>query len=304
MHVKTHFSIKDLENLSGVKAHTIRIWEKRYSLLEPDRTETNIRTYNIESLKKLLNVTFLYNNGHKISKIAGLSDVAVCNLIQEHALKNQNEFAIQSFKSAMFEFDTTKFATTYALIEKTKSFREMFSEIFIPLLAQIGYLWQAGTIDPTHERFFSELLKQKIYINIEREQQKQTNIKEEIAFSLFLPYDEIHEIGLLYAHYEIISAGFKSIYLGANIPLESLQNILDHYDHIIFASYFTVKPDWISMQEYIGEYLTQVCSLQPHRLWVMGGKSYELDYTSLPENIIQIKDIPALHSHLENLKKS
>ena len=68
--VKTSFSIKNLEHLSGIKAHTIRIWEKRYNLFEPERTETNIRLYNLDSLQKLLNVSMLYKNGFKISKIA------------------------------------------------------------------------------------------------------------------------------------------------------------------------------------------------------------------------------------------
>ncbi|MFT6126236.1 MAG: DNA-binding transcriptional MerR regulator, partial [Flavobacteriaceae bacterium] len=126
MNVKTQFSIKDLENLSGVKAHTIRIWEKRYNLLEPSRSDTNIRNYDLENLKKLLNVTFLYNAGFKISKIAELSEDNVLKIIQEQSENKKEEHAIKLFKTAMFDFDYQLFSKTYRDLLEYKSFREVF----------------------------------------------------------------------------------------------------------------------------------------------------------------------------------
>ncbi|MFT5436338.1 MAG: DNA-binding transcriptional MerR regulator, partial [Ulvibacter sp.] len=146
MNVKSQFSIKDLEHLSGVKAHTIRIWEKRYNLLKPQRTDTNIRTYNIESLKRLLNVTFLYNDGLKISKIASLSEDAIHGLVEERAIDSKDEFAIKAFKTSMFELDEQLFIKTYSDLEAHKSFREIFLNVFIPFLMEIGSLWQTSTI--------------------------------------------------------------------------------------------------------------------------------------------------------------
>ena len=202
MHVKTQFSIKDLENLSGVKAHTIRIWEKRYNLLEPTRTDTNIRKYDMVNLKKLLNVTFLYNEGFKISKIASFKESEILKIVNNQAETRKEDYAITSFKTAMFEFDQNLFTQTYNQLLEEKSFREVFFEVFLPMLNEIGMLWQTGTIDPAHERFISELIKQKIILRIEAQQRK-APANSDFLFVLYLPYQEIHEIGLLYANYEI-----------------------------------------------------------------------------------------------------
>ena len=164
MFVKTQFSIKDLENLSGVKAHTIRIWEKRYNLLEPDRTQTNIRFYDLENLKRLLNVSFLYHEGYKISKIANLDEREIAQIIQEKEAKNKEGYALQAFKTAMFDFDYHSFAKVYNKLSETKSFNSIFFDIFIPLLTDIGNLWSTGSIDPAHERFISEIIRQKIMV--------------------------------------------------------------------------------------------------------------------------------------------
>ena len=241
MSVKTQFSIKDLENLSGVKAHTIRIWEKRYQLLEPNRTETNIRQYDLLNLKKLLNVTFLYNEGYKISKIAKFQEEEIAKLIQDISQTQKESYGIKTFKTAMFSFDYALFSNAYDELRKEMDFREVFYNVFLPLLNDIGMLWQTGTIDPSHERFISEAIKQKIILNIHEIQQKNLQ-KNSLTFALYLPYEEIHEIGLLFANFEILSAGFKSVYLGNNIPMDSLKHLLKHYPDIIFLSYFTVKP--------------------------------------------------------------
>ena len=130
MAVATKFSIKDLENLSGIKAHTIRIWEKRYNLLEPERTDTNIREYSVENLKKLLNVAFLYNSGLKISKIAALTNSEIIDEVESYISENKEEHAISVLKTAMFEFNYPLFSSTLYKLEKTKSFRELFFDVF------------------------------------------------------------------------------------------------------------------------------------------------------------------------------
>ncbi len=302
MLVKTQFNIKDLENLSGVKAHTIRIWEKRYGLLQPNRTDTNIRKYDLENLKKLLNVTFLYNEGIKISKIAKLSPEEAQAIIQERAEQKQEDYAMKAFKTAMFDFDYSLFATTFNEISERKSFRDIFLDVFVPMLYEIGALWQTGTIDPAHERFISELIKQKIIVEISNLQGIQTATRDDKLFSLYLPYEEIHEIGLLYAHYEILKAGFPTIYLGANIPIASLKNVLKHHDNITFVSFFTVKPDKQSLTEYLEEYDREICVNKKSDLWIMGGKTKELDTTNIPAHVSVIETISNLLSELEALK--
>ncbi|MEL6813049.1 MAG: MerR family transcriptional regulator [Bacteroidota bacterium] len=301
MLIKTQFSIKDLENLSGVKAHTIRIWEKRYNLLEPTRTDTNIRKYDLINLKKLLNITLLYNEGYKISKIASFEEGEITKLISSLAQSNQEEYSIKAFKTAMFDFDHHLFTQTYNELEGKRSFREIFYDIFIPLLSEIGLLWQTGTIDPSHERFISELIKQKIVINVSKVQEERTK-KEAPSFALYLPYEELHEIGLLFANYEIISAGFNTIYLGNNIPMDSLKHVLKHYDDITFLSYFTVKPDQESVYDYTKRFHEEIIKIKPMKLWIMGSKVQKVIPSKLPEGVSVLLSLNELNERLQKLK--
>lgn len=302
MHVKTQFSIKDLENLSGVKAHTIRIWEKRYNLLAPDRTDTNIRKYDLTHLKKLLNVTFLYNEGYKISKIATFKEREIMKIIAVEAQEKKEGYALTSLKTAMFDFDQQLFARIYNDLLSEKSFRNIFFDVFLPLLNEIGLLWQTGSIDPAHERFISELIKQKVILQIEKEQHKKIH-SSPFVFTLFLPHHEIHEIGLLYTNYEILSHGFNSIYLGANIPVESLKHVTKHHDKITFLSYFTVKPDQQTVEEYINKYQKEICREATYDLWLMGAKVRDVDAKNLPNNIRVYKSITEFVQQLGRLKK-
>jgi len=303
MSIKTQFSIKDLENLTGVKAHTIRIWEKRYKLLTPARTDTNIRQYDLLNLKKLLNITFLYNEGYKISKIAKFEEEEVNKLITGLAETSKESFAQQEFKKAMFDFDHHLFTRTFVKISEEKTFEEVFKSVFLPLLHEIGMLWQTGTIDPSHERFISELIKQKIIINLSLLQEK--NIKKKVpAFALYLPTEEIHEIGLLYANYQIVAAGFDTVYLGINMPIESLHHIVKHYEEITFVSYFTVKPDQESVYEYAARFENQIGAIKPMNLWLMGWKAQQVNPKKLPSNISIVQDFSTLKAKLTNLKSS
>jgi len=293
MSVKNQFSIKDLENLSNVKAHTIRMWEKRYDLLQPERTTTNIRTYDLVNLRKLLNVSYLYNEGYKISKIAKLSDTEILQIVQKKTASKKEDAAINSFKNAMFSFSSEQFNATFTDLTQTYSFRHIFFEVFIPLLNDIGQLWQTKTIDSAHESFISELIKRKITINIDDAQAKfveKTNTK----VVLFLPYEEIHELGLRYTHYELIKAGYQTVYLGANIPLDSLSLLLSPNEDIIFLSYLTVQPQNLSLESYIEQFQTSIAQQQACQFWLMGQKTKELNTTQLDDNIKIINTLDGL----------
>ena len=295
--VKTQFGIKDLENLSNVKAHTIRIWEKRYNLLEPDRTDTNIRKYNIESLKKLLNIAYLYNAGNKISTLAELNPNQIKSLIEENLSEFNAVYLRDVFKLSMFEFDGERFDSTLKKLAKTKAFREIFSEVFIPLLNELGVLWHSGTIDPAHEHFISEKIKHSIIEHC-NELKIDTAKDSSRAFVLYLPYEEIHEIGLLYANYELLSAGFKTIYLGANVPLESLSHVLNEKQKTTFVTYFTVKPENDNFEDYLDTFQKLVCSKIPCDLYILGRK-----VTQKPnnKNISYFNDLKQFIAHIEML---
>ena len=292
--IKNRFSIKDLENLTGIKAHTIRIWEKRYNLLEPKRTETNIRYYDLASFQKLLNVKYLNSNGYKISKIATIEPREIPQLVRELATKtNLDSHAINAFKLAMINFDQALFYKTYETLLTEKSFENIFYNIFIPLLTEIGLLWQTDTITPAHEHFISILIRQKILINTEKVQSKQSHNPVK-TFVLYLPDNEIHDLGLTFINHEVISNGHRSIFLGQSVPLESLIELKNYYDDITFISYFTIKPEKENLLTYIDQFNELLLKGSTTNFWVLGNRVNDLNTEELPNNVITYKTIKSL----------
>ncbi len=282
--IQTKFSIKDLENFTGIKSHTIRIWEKRYQLLEPQRTDTNIRYYDSDNFLKLLNINLLYKHGYKISKIAQFSEPTLLlkakELVNTKAIK---EGALNSFKIAMLNFDTTLFNEAYTKLLGYKTFREIFIEVFIPLLEHIGELWQTKSIKPVHEHFISNLITQKLQSNIERNQTI-NHTKTDKVFVLYLPQNEIHELGLLFLHYELTLRGYHSIYLGQNISKEYITDLKEFYTNIFFISYFTVEPKDESLDKYINEINEYLIKGTDNKFWFLGRKATENIDKKLPDN--------------------
>ena len=268
--IKSVFSVKDLENLSGVKAHTIRIWEKRYNLFSPIRDDNNIRSYNTDDLKKILNISYLNNFGYKISKIAKLTESEMVALTQQiYSEKTQASFAISNLKFAMFNFDAKLFHSTYDELEKSKSFEEIFYDVFIPLLDEIGFLWQTETLTPIHEHFISSLIRQKLFSEIEQTQ-KNVNYDSEEVFVLFLPMGEIHEIGIILVNYLLLKKGKQVVYLGENVPIEELKEVLHHFNKINFISYFTVQPEEENIANYLNTFNQNILTNSAHKLFVLG----------------------------------
>ncbi len=292
--VKSSFSIKDLENLSGIKAHTIRIWEKRYNLLVPERTDTNIRTYNLRSLQKLLNISFLNNNGYKVSRIAALDESQIATKVKEISfLGNVESHAFNAFKLSMLNFDQVLFYNTYNRLLEEKSFREIFYELFIPIIHDISLLWQTLTIKHSHEHFITAHIRQKVLIHIERIQS--TNPKPDTkTFVLFLPVNEIHDVGLLFINYELLSRGYHTIYLGENVPIEDLNLLNNLYEDITYVSYFTVKPDHDKLSTYIDNFYSEVIENTNNSARLLGTQLVDYDSKKLPKGIKLFKSIENL----------
>ena len=296
--VKNVFSIKDLENISGIKAHTIRIWEKRYEVLKPMRSDSNIRYYNLVNLQKLLNITLLHDHGYKISRIAKFTEEQIPEMVREIVSeKSVKSHAISSFKMAMINFDQSLFFNTYNTLLSEKSFREVFYEVFIPLMNEIGLLWQSDTITPAHEHFISYLIKQKLLINTEKLQVlKPTN--DDKVFVLYLPSNEIHELGLMYLNYEILHYGYRSVFLGESIPLDNLADLKKYFNKITFISYLTVEPNKEEINPYIKAINTEILNDNETELWLLGRM---VDFIE-PENISKktkiFRSISDLVTHL------
>ncbi|MGV3460120.1 MAG: MerR family transcriptional regulator [Flavobacterium sp.] len=296
--IKTTFNIKDLENLSGIKAHTIRIWEKRYKVLEPMRTDTNIRIYDSEALQKLLNISTLNSFGYKISNIAKMPQEKVPQLVSEVlSKKSMANHVVSSFKLAMMNFDTALFLNTYNSLLRENTFTDIFYNYFLPLLREVGDLWQTGTITPAHEHFISFLIKQKIIANIEMVQSKEP-YKTEKTYVLYLPVNEIHELGLMFINYELLSKGYRTVYLGESVPVSCLTRLHRFFDDITFVTHITVEPQMAEINNYIRQMKEEVLGEGKSELYVLGRNTQFMDVEETGSRVTVFSDIKALSATL------
>lgn len=219
--MKGQYSIRDLERLSGIKAHTLRIWEKRYGIIEPARSDTNIRYYDDEELKKVLNIAILNNYGIKISKIVGLTAKELHDKVVEISTEDISESVqVESLVVAMVEMDEARFERILTNCTIRLGFEETMMKVIYPFFKKVGVLWQTGAINPAQEHFISNLIRQKLIVAIDS--QGLMTKENSKRFLLFLPEGELHEIGLLFYNYLIQKAGHKVIYLGQSVPIKDV----------------------------------------------------------------------------------
>ncbi|MCW3071173.1 MAG: MerR family transcriptional regulator [Bacteroidetes bacterium] len=232
------FSIKDLEKLSGIKAHTLRIWEQRYGILKPERTDTNIRWYCNDKLKHLLNVTFLYEHGYKISKIALLQPSEVSEEVNKIVDKEINVCdQVRGLVLSMVELEEERFERIISNNISNHGFSYTIEKIVYPFLSKIGVMWQTGSINPAQEHFISNLIRQKLIVAIDGVVAPEN--KNAQKFVLFLPDGELHELSLLYFNYLLKSKGHSVIYLGQSVPLNDLQKVVEIRHPAFIVSIFT-----------------------------------------------------------------
>jgi hypothetical protein len=196
----------------------------------------------------------------------------------------------------MMNFDQNLFFKTYNTLLSEKSFREVFFEVFIPLMEEIGFLWQAETITPAHEHFISYLIKLKLLVNTEKIQ-IQAPTREDRIFVLYLPMNEIHELGIMYVNYEILSCGFKTIYLGECVPIDSLKDLKNYFDNITYVCYMTVEPEKAAINKYIQELKEQILD-ETSELWLMGRMTEHVDKKHLNTKTISFKSIDEMVNYL------
>ncbi len=219
------FSIKDLEQLSGIKAHTIRIWEQRYSFINPSRTGTNIRYYSNEELKTILNISLLNRYGYKVSRIDKMSVEEISEkLLKLTHIEAQKERVVNELIQHMIDLKIEDFEKTLDEYILSKGFEKTITEIVFLVLEKVGLLWQTGHVNPAQEHLVSNIIRQKIIVGIE----KATSLSyENRTVLMFLPEGETHELSLLFVHYLLKIRGIKGIYLGANIPLKDVLYVVE-----------------------------------------------------------------------------
>jgi len=284
------YKIKDLEVLAGVKAHTIRIWEKRYGILNPERSETQIRSYSDIELVQLINICLLNKNGFKISKIATLSkeeiQQRVWSLMGDSKIDDSGEkllLALIDMNEVLFR-DTLDHLISEIQLEKT------FSQHLIPFLDRIGIMWLVGSIKPAQEHFISNLIRQKIISEIDKQKIPAVTTHPVL---LYLPEHEWHEISLLFYHYLLRSKGIFTVYLGQSMPYDSLMCcIKDISPSCIITSWLT-SVDLDFMRCYFNKLKDDVAGLPIYA----GGAQINLNISVVNEFIIEVKSTVDLLSH-------
>jgi DNA-binding transcriptional MerR regulator len=269
------YSIKDLEKLSGVRAHTIRIWEKRYGVINPDRTNTNIRTYCDEELKKLLNIAVLNQHGYKISKIAKFDkselNEKVAGLGDSHVPLVVH---VDRLVVAMIDMDREKFNDVVEECTASYGFEQACLGVIYPFLEKIGILWTIGQVHPAQEHFISHLIRQKMLVAIDKEQELPLNGKK---FILFLKEGEYHEIGLLFYHYVLTSLGHEVVYLGQSVPYTDVVKVVEWHKADALVTAFVANISKDEMCDYMTSVSSESGDLPIIALGAMSNKCIDID---------------------------
>lgn len=287
------FSISQLERFSGIKAHTIRIWEQRYHALQPNRTEGNTRYYDNEQLRRLLNIVSLSNMKYKVSELCAMPDQKLFKLVGE--VKNEtgngtDEYFVSQLIAAGMSYDVAYFDKIFSHCLRRYGMKDTYLKVIYPVLLRTGLLWGCDALVPANEHFISNLFRQKLFTAIDALPPPEP---ESDSWLLFLPENEFHEVGLLFSHYLVRLSGNKVIYLGSNIPLKSLINIgkgISYQNLLFFLVHNYLNED---IQEYLNE-------LNDH---FSGKKIYVAGDQKLLNQVKRAKNISFLSS-VEDLEQS
>ena len=278
-----HYSIKDLEHLSGIKAHTIRIWEKRYQLLDPERSDTNIRYYSNEDVRKILNVALLVKSGYKISNVALFDNVKLqTEVLRQNKTLLDPEKNIDQLLLHTVNMDSMGFEQLLKKIIEENGFSKTIENVIFPFFERIGVLWQAGSIFVAHEHFVSNLMRNHLII----ETAKFNNQLSKKSILFFLNEDEMHELGLLYAHFLAAENGFECLYLGQCVPFNDLSNFLINTEFNFICTTFInaiEKPE-------LEQYLANLSMVFNKNKILVAGRQMVIHKPKLPHNVVVIKN--------------
>jgi DNA-binding transcriptional MerR regulator len=288
------YSIKDLETLSGIKAHTIRIWEKRYNVITPDRTDTNIRTYCDSDLKKLLNIALLNNHGLKISKISKLKYEDICKEVEKLAISATSyDSHIDRLILAMVDLDRPKFEVLLRETTNMMGFEGVCINVLYPFLQKIGIMWMAESITPAQEHFITSLIIQKMYVATDALYSPEAKEKKAI---FFLREGELHEMGLLFYRYLMKKRGVEAIYLGQSVPFDDLKQVVQsHKPHyLVTAMVATLDEDALEA------YLNKLSSSFPEVKIIVSGYQISRYVRPIPSNIIKVDDVQQYVKYIDS----
>lgn len=283
------YSIKDLENLSGIKAHTLRIWEQRYDIISPKRTDTNIRYYDDYDLKLVLNISLLQEHGYKISKIAGMSpDAMHQQVIDLSDQSNRHDDQIQALTIAMVDLDEARFEKIVARCAAQMGFEQTMTQVVYPFLTKIGILWQTGSVNPAQEHFITNLIRQKLIVATDG--LSAAYDADCRKYMLFLPSGELHEMSLLFANFLLRARRQRVIYLGQNLPFKDLESVYAVHKPDCIFTVITASPGPDEAQAYINN---MAVAFPQATILVSGYQVVSQDILA-PENVVIVRKIQDL----------
>jgi DNA-binding transcriptional MerR regulator len=289
------YSIKELEELSGIKAHTIRIWEKRYGIVSPNRTSTNIRLYDEEDLKKIIKVSLLNNHGVKISRIAELNPDELSSKVGELSeTQSEPDLHIDRLVMAMIDLDEENFDRILNELIRRFGLEIAFLDIVYPFLIKIGVLWLTGHITPVQEHFITNLLRQKILVAIDAIPPARKTAK---GIILFLPDEELHELGLLFSYYLVKKTGFRAYYMGQRVPFDDVAWFCENVKPVAMITHITTSP----APNLVEPYLQKLCNIHPGVLVMAAGQNLSKMALRIPKNLQILENPKQLRARLETL---
>ena len=285
------YSIKELESLSGIKAHTLRIWEKRFNLLNPERTDTNIRYYSDDDLRKILNVSLLTTNGVRISEVASFSDEELKNAVLEINDEDVlNRKRVNDLIMVMSEFDESRFHKLFNKYVKELGFEKAFTDVIHPYLEKVGILWLSGEIQATQEHLVTSLIRSKLIAEIEA---IEFPCEAKKTALLFLPEGEFHELGLLFFNYLLRKAGVKVYYLGQSTPVSQTIDFVNSCQPDLVLTYSIVKS-----KKDIEEFLEQLEYCKSKKTVYVENKHQSYLKINYPAHINKVSSYKEILSHL------
>ena len=280
------FSISDIENLTGIKAHTIRVWEQRYNFFTTKRTDTNIRYYNDDDLCMFLNIATLNENGYKISKISQMDNSEINDLVKHLKEDHYNvNVQVQMLSNSMLKMDDEEFDEILNGCIDDLGMDAAMTTIVFPFLRKVGFMWQVGTINPAHEHFAVHKIEQKL-IN-DTYQFRKSPGKDAKRYLLFLPPGETHEVGLLFAQYLLKANGHQTLYLGQNLPYDSLNEVAIYYEPDFAFSVLTIA----GLENGVDEIITKLKDSLGEIPLILAGNQISINEIPKRDNLILIKNI-------------
>ncbi|MES2648280.1 MAG: MerR family transcriptional regulator [Bacteroidota bacterium] len=289
------FTIKDLENLSGIRAHTIRIWEQRYNFLRPQRTETNIRYYNNDELRIILNVALLNKYGFKISHIDKMDqselEDKILSLSQTQA---QQERTINDLIQYMVEMEIDKFEEAIDQYISSRGIEKTISHILFPFLEKIGILWSTNHINPAQEHLVTNIIRQKLIVGIES---AVSHVDLKKVLLLFLPEGEHHELGLLFVYYLLKSRGAQVWYLGTNVPIKDVEYVAKIKSPDIIYTHLTSVASNFNLEKYLNNYQARV----PNKPLIVSGRITQNYKKKTPSQVLFKNSLSEVMEYIASL---